>query len=150
MSDFLYPNFLEQEDQYAAAEQFWHGLFTELTAEARQTGEWVPWRPRSYVNGLPFERDGNPIFDALNKRTSKAIQVIQWPPKRDALEISAWVSHLYVEDDDDLNNLISELTLNLTLSTESVELSKQLLRKWLDENVDGDEMSRLINQQLPG
>lgn len=145
MVHLLYPRFLEQDEEYEAAERFWQTMFQELANQAGSSPEWRPWRPRAYANGLPFERDGNPIFDALNQRSGRAVQVIQWPPERNEAEISAWISQLDVDLAGE-DRVISELTINLSLSVESAAVARRLLASWLDETTSVNEIEHLIGE----
>lgn len=149
MATVLYSNFLENADQYDASERFWAALFDAVVAESSGSGaDWVAWRPRAYANGLPFERDGNPIFDVRHVYSSKAVQIIQWPPQRNEAEISAWICELTVMPDDEPESL-HELTINCSLSIESAEIAKQLLQNWVDEAVSVSDMNGLIQRLTP-
>lgn len=145
MVTVLYSNFLEDKEQYDASERFWATLFASVAAEFGNGADWVPWRPRAYANGLPFERDGNPIFDARQPHASKAVQVIQWPPQSNELEISAWISELPLVAEDE-PAILHELTINCSLSIESARVAKELLRHWVDKAVSVSEMDRLITR----
>lgn len=148
MSKLLYPEFLERDEEYQASERYWRTLFDALAAERGQGGEWHPWRPRAYADGTPFERDGNPMFDARSARLGRAVQVIQWPPESDDVEISAWISALPLEDEDG-ETVTEELTLNLSLSEESAALARRLLERWMDEAVTADQMRDFIATVIP-
>lgn len=147
MATILYPRFLEDEEQYALSRRFWTDLFASVVAAFDNAADWGPWRARAYANGVPFERDGNPIFDARSLRSSKAVQVIQWPSETGGVEISAWISELHLEGEDE-PAVLHELTINCSLSTESAEIAKDLLRYWVDESMSARESERVIKKML--
>lgn len=149
MGSPLFQNFLESSEEYEAAEQFWNSMFEETIQSAGQAGTWRSWRPRHYVNGTPFERDGNPIFDACSTQLGRAVQVVQWPPERDAVEIAAWLSELSAPDENDTDDTVIELTINLTLSEESAGIARTLLSSWVDPTTTRTEMNRRIAQLAP-
>ena len=115
MAEYLFPQFLSDDQEYSAAAAFWNELMLEVVNSHAEGDLWVSWRPRSYANGLPFDRDGNPIFNARSERLPRALQVIQWPDDAENSGISAWISPLEID-----GRLVWELTINLTLSTESL------------------------------
>jgi hypothetical protein len=144
MVTVLYPRFLDDEQQYTASERFWAHLFDSVVAESGNKADWVRWRARAYANGLPFERDGNPIFDARSIQLPKAVQIIQWPPETTEIEISAWMSELVVSSKDEPAT-VHELTINCSLSVESAKIAKELLQSWVTETVNVHDMGRLID-----
>lgn len=144
MATPLYARFLADESEYAAAERFWKEVFDQVVRPA-EAGDWRPWRSRTYADGTPLERDGNPIFDARNRRLGRALQVIQWPCESQDVEISAWISELPV-DDGEVVGMVSELTVNLSLSMESAAHAKSLIAAWVDGNVPADEVRQRISR----
>lgn len=138
----LYGRFLEEQAEYDAAERFWEELFREVVGSADAL-EWHRWRPRAYANGTPLERDGNPMFDTLNSRLRRALQVIQWPAESSAIEISAWISEMVVERADQLLP-VEELTINLSLSRESASIARSLISEWVNEAVPVDVVRERI------
>lgn len=147
MVTVLYSNFLDDEQQYAASEQFWATLFDSAVSESGNRSDWAPWRARTFANGLPFERDGNPIFAARSIQLPKAVQVIQWPPETPDIEVSAWMSELVVSADGEPSTL-HELTINCSLSVESADVAKELLRNWVAEAVRVEDMDKLIRRLI--
>lgn len=140
----LFQYFLVNSDEYEAAEQFWNSMFEETIQSAGQAGTWRSWRPRHYVNGTPFERDGNPIFDALSTQLGRAVQVVQWPPEGDGIAITAWLSELTAPDEHDHDQTVLELTINLSLSEDSAAIARTLMSNWVDPSVTRFEMNQRI------
>lgn len=138
----LYGRFLEEQAEYDAAERFWEELFRDIVGSAHAR-DWHRWRPRTYANGTPLERDGNPMFDTLNIRLRRALQVIQWPVESSAVEISAWISEIVVERADQLLP-VEELTINLSLSRESASIARSLISQWVNEEVPVDVVRERI------
>ena len=149
MDKLLFQNFLENSEEYEAAEHFWKDVFAETIRSAGQAGAWAPWRPRHYANGTPLERDGNPIFDARSVRLGRAVQVIQWPAEGGHVGISGWVTQLTVSDDTDNAENVLELTINLSLSEESAAIARALLSSWVDPQITREEMNQRIAQLAP-
>lgn len=141
----LHPRFLEERAEYEASERFWRAMFQELAVRTGGEADWRPWRPRTYVNGLPYEEDGNPIFDALNDRLGRAIQVTQWPVEGDAVDIVGWIARVPVEAIDEVR-WVPELTISLSLTVESAAVAKHLLATWMDETTTVEAMQSLLDE----
>lgn len=144
----LFPRFLESDREYEAAEAFWASLFHELIGPAGGTGDWKPWRSNCYVNPIPVERDGNPIFAVVGVSRGRALQVIQWAPESDGVEIAAWVAQV-PGPPEGAAEFIDELTINLSLSDESARLARRLVALWLRDDLPVCEMAEQIRQILP-
>jgi hypothetical protein len=151
MTQSLYPRFLDDPEEYKAAEQFWRDMLEEIAVTKGSGGEWGPWiwRGSTYFDGTPHPRyddQANPMFAALNDRTARAVHVIQW--RVEATDISymgGWVSLVESERIGE-GRIIAELTLNLGLTVESAEVARDVLSRWLDEAVSVDEVKRLIDE----
>ena len=141
----LHEHFLEDPDEYRASENYWANLARNIARDL-QVEEWRPWIPRSYADGTPFERDGNPIFDARSEKLGRAYKIIQHAPTSSEVEIAAWLKH-YPEEYVDLPR--DELVINLGLSEESAAKAEELLRKWMVPQTTVQEMQELLDR-LPG
>jgi hypothetical protein len=142
----LFESFLDDPNQYRACEQYWEELTSKIADSVGQGGEWQPWITRQSPNGTPVELDGNPISDGKSEKLDRAFRIIQHRPQGDELEISAWLKH-YEAEYADLPR--DELVINLSLSEESADLVRALLKKWIVPETTSDEMAKLIQISLP-
>ena len=143
----LFEHFLDNDDTYRACELYWEQSVRDIEASLDQTGEWQPWVVQHYADGTPFaDQKGNPIFDARSKRFDRAFRIVQDPPVRNDLAISAWLKS-YKEFEGDLP--ANELVISLILSEESAQLAHALLRHWMASVTSPDEMELFIQEQLP-
>ena len=143
MTRRLFPDFLDNAEQYQASERYWEQLVGEVAESLGQPGEWHRWIPRRYADGTPFELDGNPIFDGRSQRLNRAFRIIQHRPLGNDIELAAWVK-TYEEEFTDLPR--EELVINLSLSEESTQLAKALLHKWMTPATTKDEMESFIRE----
>jgi hypothetical protein len=143
MNSPIYPDFLEDEEQYAASEGLWRNVFNEILDAIDSSAMWEAWRPRAYANGTAFPRDGNPIFDARSLELRRAVQIIQWPCKTGEVEISAWLRELPNPEEEESLPML-ELTLNLSLSEQTLALARALLQKWVDHRTTVEAITREI------
>jgi hypothetical protein len=72
----------------------------------------------------------------------KAVRIIQEDPESNSLEISAWVDDFYLSEDES----IKELVISLELSSESEQLAKTLIKKWIIEDLNSLQISEVINE----
>src|SRR5262245_3776887 len=146
MTHKMFEKFLEDVEQYAACERYWEQLAQEIAESLGQTGEWQQWIPRQSPNGTPYEKDGNPIYDARSERLDRAFRIMQYSAISDAVGIDAWMKN-YEEEYTDLPR--NELVINLSLSQESAELAKALIHKWITPDTTPSDMSSFIDVMLP-
>jgi hypothetical protein len=143
MVNLLFRGFLDSPDEYKACEAFWQKLVEEILQSIGQSGKWPRWIPPTYADGKTLiEPDGSPIFDGKSARLHRAFRVMQHPATtEDEPEIFVWLKS-YEKEYEDLPR--NELVLNLSLSTESADLARRLLSKWLAPATTVDEMQALI------
>lgn len=142
----LYEDFLDSPAAYRACKDYWKNLTTDLASAIGQAGEWSPWIPRHYANGLPIELDVLPIWDGRSKRLNRAYRIMQHRPLGDKeIDLSAWIKQ-YEEEYSDLPR--SELVINLSLSEESMRLATVLLQKWMTPETTAEEMERTIAERI--
>lgn len=77
MSDFLYEMFLEDRSVYHAARAFWFRQIKNIIPDQEMLTSYLSER---FKNGTLFY-DGNPIFNTVNRRTGKAIRIVQESPR---------------------------------------------------------------------
>jgi hypothetical protein len=121
----LFPNFLEDEAEYQAAESYWKVLWSETPSQTVWKGWSEPWLITSFLNGKKF-LDGDPIFSAISKTDRLAVRVIQHEPTSEDLDIDFWIDSF---DTGDL--AVDVLVINCALSDASAQYSAYLLRSWL-------------------
>jgi hypothetical protein len=146
----LFPDFLESADSYDAAVAFWDRLVSDVERSLGQQDEWGRWIPLHYADGVtPMQKDGNPIFDGYSQALGRAFRIIQQPPESDGLEIAAWIKTYDLEGETTLLPA-SELVLNLSLSDESAEVARALLRSWMKPEITPSAMKTVIDASLLG
>ena len=91
-------------------------------------------------------RDGNPLVEVSSSNIRRRIQVIQWPPESDEMELGAWVSQRE-HWEADKKVVWDELTLNLSLSQESAAAAEELVRSWMDPSTTREEMEAIIREK---
>lgn len=146
MADKMFESFLEDPEQYRAAEQHWEALVADIAESMNQANEWHRWIPLTYANGTPIERDGNPIFDGRSERLNRAFRIMQHPQTGNDPEIVAWVTSNEPEYPDLPRD---ELTINLSMSQETADFVRLLLKKWMHTETTPHEMTSFIHKTLP-
>jgi hypothetical protein len=146
MAHRIHEGFLDDPRLYSACEQFWDELVASVTDQLGQRGKWRRWIPQTYANGMPIERDGNPIFDGRSDDLDRAFRIIQHAAVSDEVELAAWVKS-YEEEYEELPR--DELVFNLSLSEESATLAAELLRKWMLPATSAQDMRAFIAERLP-
>jgi hypothetical protein len=146
MAQKLFESFLDDPEQYRAAEQYWATLVADVANSMNQTNEWRQWIPREYADGTPMEPDGNPIFDGRSEKLNRAFRIMQHRPVGDDVEIVAWVKS-YEPEYSDLPH--DELVINLSLSQESANLARLLLQEWMRAETTPEYMTSFIRETLP-
>lgn len=128
MSDFLYEQFLEDHRVYHAARAFW---FRQLKQILPNQESLIPYLSERYVNGKLFY-DGNPIFNKINRRTGKAVRIVQASPNEFEKFYASFEaeSRHQIEINGRLQPILEKVIV-LTLTRESLEKSKEEIRGWL-------------------
>jgi hypothetical protein len=146
MTHKMFEKLLEDVEQYAACERYWEQLGQEIAESLGQTGEWQQWIPRQSPNGTPYEKDGNPIYDARSERLDRAFRIIQHSAVSDEVEIAAWLKSYEEFEYRDVPD--NELVINLSLSQESAQLAKALLYKWMTPDTTPSDMRSAIDELI--
>ncbi len=128
MSDFLYERFLEDHRVYHAARAFWFRQIKHAHANHEQFTSYLSER---FSNGKLFY-DGNPIFNAINPATGKAVRIIQESPSDFEKFYTSFLSEsLHQIEINGRLQPILEKVIVLTLTTESLKKSTQEVCEWL-------------------
>lgn len=144
MVHHLFKDFLENQELYILNENYWKDQFAHLLSQNGTSLVGREWLKTTFSNGVKFF-DGNPIFNILCPSLNKAVRIIQEEPTSNHLVISAWLDEFPVEDDQET---IKELVIVLELSEESRDLAKGLIKAWLIENAESEEMQTLIDKEM--
>ena len=134
----LFKNFLEDEQIYQNNVVYWKDILGNIIKDISENYDWVEIQ---FSNGESFF-DGNPMVSLICHSPKKVIRIIQEEPESDSIEISAWVDDFYLSEDE----LIKELVISLELSSESEQLAKTLIKKWITEDLNSLQISEVINE----
>ncbi len=129
MSQVLYPKFLTDARQYAAAQAFWEELWQEVLQQAATIDSWrSPWLTPKHADGTPY-RDGNPIFSAINESDRLGVRIIQEAPAQTGPnELDHWVDTFGNGTD---SAKIRELVISTALGETTRAQVQKLLTSWV-------------------
>lgn len=136
----LFKNFLEDKQVYQNNVVYWKNILGNIIKDISENYDWL--EPQ-FINGESFF-DGNPMVSFICHSPKKAVRIIQENPESDSIEIGAWVDIFYLSEDE----LIKELVISLELSSESEKLAKNLIKKWIIEDLNDLQMCEFINKQI--
>jgi hypothetical protein len=126
MPDFLFPDFLHDPVEYAAAEAYWLQQWKDLMRLLDEQQLWeTPWLGTTFADGTPC-RDGNPIFSAVSYSHALAVRIIQVQPAGNPREFSVWTDNFDEGDD-----VLSELVISCVLTDETATYAKDMLNQWI-------------------
>jgi len=138
---YLFPRFLVDPQEYAAAQASWQSLCDDILARHGQAGRWHPWLNTAYADGTPAH-DGNPIFHLLKDDRSKAFRVIQAAPSSAHVDLGAWVTDLADWFDD--CPTAAELVVHCKLTAATARAAASLFEAWVQEHTTPGAMKALI------
>ena len=136
----LFKNFLEDKQVYQNNVVYWKNILGNIIKDISENYDWL--EPQ-FINGENFF-DGNPMVSFICHSPKKAVRIIQENPESDSIEIGAWVDIFYLSEDEP----IKELVISLELSSESEKLAKNLIKKWIIEDLNDLQMCEFINKQI--
>lgn len=120
----LFPNFLEDEGDYALAERYWVDLWEGIVRGRRE------WR-QPWFQPLPSSiGEGNPIFSAVSPSLRRGIRVIQSAPTETGLELVAYPDTFGGSASDP--DAIHELVISCALSDVAAEVARSLMVPWVE------------------
>ena len=141
----LFPNFLENPDDFRASVEFWDRLCKGIVEEAGQLHEWKPWFSTAASAGNLID-DGCPIYSLINQQQGKGFSITQERlDKKDEIYVSA-CTRFYGETSPD--GKVQHLVIYCELSEEAAEVVKELLRYWIKPQANIHLMSFFIDLQL--
>ncbi len=125
---YLFRNFLDDPHEYSEAERLWRRVWDDLTKGLRQKGRWItPWAETKFADGTP-ERDGNPIFSAIDPSRHLAVRVIQMK-QTSGPELSFWTDTFAPGQ----KEAADELVIACVLSDETLRQAIDLMTQWAAE-----------------
>jgi len=126
MISHIYPNFLEDVQEYKASVRHWEELWRQVGKCELEKYQWTyPW----ISTGSPDILDGNPIFSAFSPVLLRGIRIIQHEPTSSKLEIQAWPDYVGGDIADPAS--IRELAISCALSSETARIALDLMRPWV-------------------
>ncbi|HMQ47306.1 MAG TPA: hypothetical protein PKA00_07670 [Saprospiraceae bacterium] len=128
--DFLFKNFLSDKRVYGLNERWYSRLFYKLLGEEPENYYQVSFR-----NGEKFY-DGNPIFSVLVG--NRSVRIIQDMPESSKPFLTTTFKSVPEEN-------IDELVITLELSKEVKPVLTKLIKAWLQEGRDKDDLNKLLN-----
>jgi hypothetical protein len=134
----LFKNFLEDKQVYQNNVVYWKNILGNIIKDISENYYWL--EPQ-FINGESFF-DGNPMVFLICQSSKKAVRIIQEEPESDSLEIGAWVDDFYLSEEE----TIKELVISLELSSESEKIAKNLIKKWITEDLNSLQISEFINE----
>lgn len=142
MVHHLYANFLADKKVYNLAQGYWQRLFSGLSHQHRL--QFVPYlNPATSIGQKEY--DGNPIFNALERKRNRAVRIIQAAPQGENLDFSAWMDSIALSEK---AAPVPELVLDMVLSKESAVLAARLINAWLVAGVSKEELEILIGAEI--
>lgn len=135
----LYANFLKNKGLYTRCQNYWQQQFDELFIAFDI--EYKTYHEEKEA------RDGDPIFAAYFPAMQRAVRIVQKPPENNRLQIEASIRQNRI--DDDASGEIQELIIELVLSKQSANLTRQLVRQWIPAYLPAERMEKEIETRLP-
>jgi hypothetical protein len=143
--DFPFTKFRSDESQYMLLELFWAYLF-KAVVEGRGRGLWRPWQEPDR------DREGNPIFSAVDLNSGRGVQIIQHPGPDDP-DVKLWgyfhfqpyLSHAFMEVSGSEVPILGFYFL-ADISEESEAYSRKFLKLFCVDGFSESEIDAEINR----
>jgi hypothetical protein len=133
MVQSLFPNFLNDLNEYHQAEALWRARWDELVRRVGQERQWVtPWLTTTFADGTLIVA-GNPIFSAVAPERRLGVRVIQVEPAEEPCELSFWTD-TFAEGEPEA---IKELVINCTLTSRTLADCLALMERWITKEEIG-------------
>ena len=122
----LFPEFMDDPEQYDRAEEYWESMWRSLVRKVRPAGPWKsPWLNVYFGNGKKM-RDSNPIFSAVCKRRRLGVRILQIEPG-EGPEFE-YDLDTFAKDDPEMVNV---LTVRCALTEEIARKAAALMTEWM-------------------
>ncbi len=147
MASFLFPDFLNDPQQYQQAEALWLKTWKELVDEVGQAQVWqVPHYTTTFVDGTPC-RDGDPILSAVNPTRRLGVRIIQFEPPGDAEEIVSWLDTFAEGEPEEVRDLV----ISCSLTDATLPKACDLIRQWITKGPVNAALGPALDQSFsPG
>jgi hypothetical protein len=147
MARYLFPDFLNDPEQYRQAEELWLKTWNALVEEVGQAPLWQsPFLATSFADGTPC-RDGNPIFSAVDPARRIGVRIIQFEPTGDEEELVSWLDTFAEGEPEE----VRELVISCSLTDSTLLKARDLIRRWItrggaDSDVDDHRFLAIIEE----
>lgn len=144
---YLFPDFLNDPEQYRQAEELWLKTRNALVEEVGQARLWQPpFLATSFADGTPC-RDGNPIFSAIDPARRIGVRIIRFEPTGDEEELVSWLDTFAEGEPEELR----ELVISCCLTDSTLSKARDLIRRWItggsaDTDVDDRRFLAIIEE----
>jgi hypothetical protein len=145
MVKHLHKDFLSNREQYVAAANYWRMFCERLLDRNGQLGSWQPWFGIHQKGELAPIEEGA-IYSLYSQEQKKAINIEQYMPKTEDIDISAMVDTF---GEGTLESPIEYLTICCALSDESAEVARQLIEVWVRRETTVSDIQNIINRLIP-
>ena len=124
MTDWLFPDFREDQAAYGKAQSYWTNLWNALLESIPHAGPWEsPWMKNP-------DLDGNPIFTAVSRSQRRGVRIIQQPPPGPGeIDLDFWIDTFGQKSDPDA---ITELVISCCPSRSNMFRIEQMIREWVE------------------
>jgi hypothetical protein len=144
MERFLFPDFLNDSEQYQQAQDLWQRTWNELVAEVGQTSLWqTPFYATTFADGTPC-RDGDPIFSAVDPTRKIGVRVIQFEPTGHVGELASWRNTFAKGEPEE----IEELVISCSLTDSTLSKACDLIRQWITKGPVDADLGSALNQSF--
>lgn len=148
---YLYEKFNEDKRIYNLNQGYWKRQF-KAKIEQKFSEENILFKNTDKRGNKIY--DANPIFTFLNHEKTRAIRIIQDEIPSEEIDdndisaylISAWIDKIRLyESFQGQETIVKELVIALYLTRETVDKSMILIKKWLAENLEREEIDQILN-----
>lgn len=129
----LYQDFLTNKKIYNLNVGFWNRILKSSWPSVE-----LPLYNSHFSNGKKMY-DGNPISSGYDLNKRKSIRIIQNDNPGESY-FDAWVKQVEIFDEE-----VKELVISLSLTQASKELSKAMIRKWFNGELDGASLDEYLS-----
>ncbi|HEX8459087.1 MAG TPA: hypothetical protein VF656_17470 [Pyrinomonadaceae bacterium] len=139
----LFPNFLNDIQEYREAQAFWRAVCEKVLAKHLQSDRWKIGFHEVRLDDGSLLRDGNPIYVLVNRQDSKSVRIIQDDPKlHTKWEMASWIS--VSGDEHSETGAINELVFACNLTQKSADTFEKLFEAWIQPDCKPKDIEQMI------
>jgi len=139
----LFPNFLNDTQEYKESQAFWEVICKRVLARHRQSDAWRLGFHEVKLDDGSFLRDGNPIYALVNPQELKGVRIIQDDPKvHTKWEMAAWVG--VSGDEHSEPGPIDELVFSCNLTQKSADTFEKLFEAWIQPECKPQDIGQMV------